>query len=65
MFTMKSSARRCSAGARNALGLGRWALAALALVVLDSFRCSGGSPDPLLASGEQALVGSYKLTRAA
>jgi hypothetical protein len=61
MFTMKYSARRCSVGAWTAFGLRGWALAALALVVLDSVRCSRSSPDPLLASGEQALVGSYKL----
>jgi len=29
--------------------------------LLCSGRCGGGGPDPLLTSGEQALVGSYRL----
>ena len=37
------------------------ALAALTLLMVDSAKSSAASPDPLLASGEQALVGSYKI----
>ena len=47
--------------ARTDCALGSWLLAALVLVTVGSTKCSGGSPDPLLVSGEQALVGSYKL----
>jgi hypothetical protein len=61
MCAMKNSARRWSAKARAAWSWGSWASAALALVMVAAARCSGGSPDPLLAPGEQALVGSYKL----
>ena len=33
----------------------------MALTVIDSGRCNAGSADPLLAAGERAVVGSYKL----
>jgi hypothetical protein len=39
----------------------RWMFAVLALLTATSGMCVAGSPDPLLAAGEQALVGSYKL----
>ena len=41
-------------------GFGR-RLAVLALLTVPSGVCVAGNPDPLLAAGEQALVGSYKL----
>lgn len=47
-----------TAGARR---LGRCSFAAIVLMMAASARSSGGNPDPLLASGEQALVGTYKL----
>ena len=58
----KNSALRCSVTDWTTPGLRSWMWGALALMVaVDSDRCNGSSPDPLLASGEQALVGSYKL----
>lgn len=58
---VKNPARRCSIADETTPALGSWVWGALALLlVVDSARCEG-SPDPLLASGEQAFVGSYKL----
>lgn len=61
MCAMKITRRYCAVRAGTACCWRKWVLAALVLVTLDSTKCRGGIPDPLLASGEQALVGSYKL----
>ncbi|MGH7969766.1 MAG: hypothetical protein ACREIC_13665, partial [Limisphaerales bacterium] len=58
---MKNSAQRFPMADPTSPGLRSWIWGALALVAIDSARCNGGTPDPLLASGEQALIGSYKL----
>ena len=42
-------------------GLRIGAFAALSLLTVDPARCGDGSPDPLLAAGEKAIVGAYKL----
>jgi hypothetical protein len=61
---MKCSAKPVSSGVGCARTLRTYALAALAMVLIGSAKSRAGSPDspdPLLASGERALVGSYKL----
>jgi hypothetical protein len=45
----------------RALGVFSWGFAVLVLLTAPSGTSLAGSPDPLLAAGEQALVGSYKL----
>jgi hypothetical protein len=45
----------------RALGGFSWGFAVLVLLTAPSGTSLAGSPDPLLAAGEQALVGSYKL----
>ena len=45
----------------RAFGSFSWRFAVLALLTAAPSTCVAGSPDPLLAAGEQALGGSYKL----
>lgn len=58
---MKNSAGGCSVADWTTPGLGGWIWGALALAAADAARCNAGTPDPLLAAGEQAFIGSYKL----
>ena len=55
-FQARRTAKTC-----DVYDLRNWAFAVLALLTVDPARCGDGSPDPLLAAGEKAIVAAYKL----